>query len=751
MNNRLYWEFAGGPVRQESLYIERKTDAQLRALLIEQYNMVFLIGSRQTGKTSMANRFRNMPGQEVRFPGWRMAYFDFRDLVFDCNERDKWFSHLFRELARQLNIPCKRAEVWFEKNRNTLSYANLVRDFVELFLRKICQIKEPLLFIFDELDKILAHGYYTDDFLVGLMEIAEAGNNLQTSILTVSILHPKFFFTDRKMSSLKPGILVEMEDFETDSKTLTQWGVPLQAPQENHLDIMQAIMYHTGGHSFLTSLLCDAFNISKSSTGSDVVHVVETFLMAQSKSSSRNAHFESPADFIKDRPAHAIKALQQYSRIFTSKTVSLDEVDEISLNILLISGLVKCVDNQVCLRNPIYERLFDSNWAKKVEVSVGAHESWVMPTRHQRTKFIGSQAKICLINTGGTIGMIERGNKMVPPEDSEEWISKYPMLSEIADIELIQLNSGPCDGANIFPTDWANIAEQIFKRRNDGYSGFVISHGTDTLAYSASAVAFALGAGLTFPVVFVGSQAPNTVLYGDAFANMNRAAKIATMEIPEVVVCYHDSVMRAVRTEKKDDYRFDGFHSPTYAPIATIAEEIIFNRQWQREREYSPNVEFQLRNEFSDRIIPIVQHPGLRPEYFEMIVDKVSALDSPNKVDAVIIQSLGVGNLPTRDPYSFLNIIRKLTDLQIPVLVTSRYPVLPEFAKKYSPASDILDAGALSTGNMMSATAYTKLSWLLPKISADIDRGLIKSKDKLVEIEKLMTHNFVGELDKLES
>ena len=146
-------------------------------------------------------------------------------------------------------------------------------------------------------------------------------------------------------------------------------------------------------------------------------------------------------------------------------------------------------------------------------------------------------------------------------------------VSRIADIEIHPLYQ--LDGINMGPTQWLGIARFI-DQWWDRYAGFVIAHGTDTLAMTASAVSMMLGR-VNKPVVFTGAQTTLDVLHGDATNNLLRAAYVAAH--PEGVcatqICFNDQIFRAVRAEKADDRMFAGFVSPAWPTLAHITENLL--------------------------------------------------------------------------------------------------------------------------------------------------------------------------------
>src|SRR4051794_27977384 len=125
------------------------------------------------------------------------------------------------------------------------------------------------------------------------------------------------------------------------------------------------------------------------------------------------------------------------------------------------------------------------------------------PLRSASTALTSSnrRPRICLIYTGGTIGMVrDRSGDLRPPDDPADFLRVAPELEDIVSYEFVPLLNK--DSTNVVPSDWVKMARAIYQRRNDGYDGFVVVHGTDTMHFSASAVAFALGPALPVPVVF---------------------------------------------------------------------------------------------------------------------------------------------------------------------------------------------------------------------------------------------------------
>jgi len=344
-----------------------------------------------------------------------------------------------------------------------------------------------------------------------------------------------------------------------------------------------------------------------------------------------------------------------------------------------------------------------------------------------------SNSKICLIYTGGTIGM-RRDSKtgiLHPPENPETFLDIAPELNK-DEFDFVKLMNK--DSTNMIPDDWTKIAKAIYDRRNEGYKGFVIAHGTDTMHFSASAVAFALGKNLNFPVVFTGAQTIPDVQHGDARVNLLRAFKVAAEDIAEVVISFGDYVFRGCRAQKKDERRFDAFESPAYFPLAYITEEIIVNNIAFKREDKKGDIEF--KPDFSCGICQVSLIPGLEPKLLEPLI-----FDENCK--GIVLQSFGAGNVPNEgDLYSWTGFIEKAKTLYKPVLITSQFPANATLHTAYAPGRAAIDAGAIPTGNMTSACATAKFRWVL----AQVENNERKEK-KLIQIKEMMNHDYIGEFD----
>jgi L-asparaginase len=345
--------------------------------------------------------------------------------------------------------------------------------------------------------------------------------------------------------------------------------------------------------------------------------------------------------------------------------------------------------------------------------------------------------KICLIYTGGTIGMKRVGKALKPPQDPEDFIRKVaPELPEIADFDYVALMNK--DSTNINHEDWAKIAEAIYSRINQ-YQGFVIAHGTDTMHFTASAVAFALGENLNCPVVFTGSQTNPDVRHGDARVNLVRAFQVCATDLAEVAICFGEFVFRGCRAQKKDERRFDAFESPAYYPIAYITEQILLTPLAKRQG-HRPPIEFNPF--FADGIIQFSLIPGLEPDLI------VKVLELP-ECSGLLLQSFGAGNVPSEGKYSLLDVIKQARNLGKPTVVTSQFAAGSTFYTQYETGLKAITAGAIATGNMTNSCAVAKFRWVLANVDREIAAGRLSAEHRIDQVRRRMQTVYVDEMDSL--
>jgi L-asparaginase len=327
-----------------------------------------------------------------------------------------------------------------------------------------------------------------------------------------------------------------------------------------------------------------------------------------------------------------------------------------------------------------------------------------------------------------------------PADNPQEFLRNLKIEDEVravADLDLVPLMNK--DSTNIVPADWTKIAMAVQARLRDGYTGFVVAHGTDTMHFTASALAFAFGRNLHLPIVFTGAQTIPDVTHGDARINILRAVKTACEDVAEVVVTFGDYIFRGCRVQKKDERRFDAFESPAEFPLGYVTEEIVLGNTVRRRPIRPARIEF--KPHFSDGVVQFSLIPGLKPEVLLPVLEHQACL-------GVVLQSFGAGNVPNEAEYSFRNFINRAVILNKPVIVASQFPANSTLDSHYEPGVEAVKSGAIPTGNMTNAAATVKFRWALHQVEESISSGKLTKKRKLERIAKIMNTSYVGEVTK---
>jgi len=334
--------------------------------------------------------------------------------------------------------------------------------------------------------------------------------------------------------------------------------------------------------------------------------------------------------------------------------------------------------------------------------------------------------------------MVETSHGLRPPDDPADFLRIAPELNEFVDVDLIPLLNK--DSTNMHPEDWTGIATTIYERRHRGYDGFVIAHGTDTMHFTSSALAFAFGTGLNFPIVLTGAQTIPEVRHGDARINLIRACKVALSDLAEVVVSFGDYVFRGCRVQKKDERRFDAFESPGFFPVGYIEEAIELH---PNAKVHDPAVgldAINFRPEFESGILQVALIPGLEPDLIVPSIENALC-------KGLMLQSFGWGNVPDEARFSFREVIEHCVyGLGKPVVIVSQFPAHSTLGSAYTPGIEAVGAGAIPTGNMTNAAAVAKFRWILAQVDREVRDGNLSDR-RLDEIRARMQQVYVGEMD----
>ncbi len=350
---------------------------------------------------------------------------------------------------------------------------------------------------------------------------------------------------------------------------------------------------------------------------------------------------------------------------------------------------------------------------------------------------MAGKKKIHIISYGGTIVMVVDPERKVvlPAEDVEEIISFIPKLTEFAEVSMHVMSNK--DSTNVTPDDWTRLAMYVFEH-HDEYDGFVITHGTNTMAYTASALAFALGRGLKKPVVLTGSQLPLTVYGNDArfnFENAVRTAAIAAEQnVAEVMIVFSDLILRGCRTVKVSEAEFRAFNSPAFPMLGQITSTgIHFNHIFIRKAD--DEIPLELMPHFNTSIVSLDLTPGQLPSLIESLI-------MSGKCRGIILKSHGAGSVPTEGEYSFIPFIKRIVQkYRVPVIVSTKFLG----GNAYKEINDecavmALEAGAIPGMDLTDVATEVKLMWLLAQ-------GEFSEK----EIRRKLLKDYVGEVTQIEA
>jgi L-asparaginase len=315
-----------------------------------------------------------------------------------------------------------------------------------------------------------------------------------------------------------------------------------------------------------------------------------------------------------------------------------------------------------------------------------------------------STRRVYVAYTGGTIGMRPTDRGYAPePGFFEARLREAPEFrtASIPEFE-VQEYDPLLDSADMSPDDWLRIAEDI-ERNFGSYDGFVVVHGTDTMAYTASALAFMLE-GLSKPVVLTGSQIPLCETRNDARNNLLAALEVAAdPALSEVVIAFDEHILRGCRARKLDASGLSAFASPNHPPLGRIGSRIELDPTRLRPRGVGPL-----------RVQPVGQpvvgalrlFPGMRAGVLENL------LQPP--LEGLVLGAFGVGNGPIHDA-DFLRVLCEATERGVVVVATTQCLRGRVDLSSYATGKALAAAGVVGGADMTPEAALAKLHYLLNK------------------------------------
>uniref|UniRef100_A0A671UZ26 asparaginase n=1 Tax=Sparus aurata TaxID=8175 RepID=A0A671UZ26_SPAAU len=361
-----------------------------------------------------------------------------------------------------------------------------------------------------------------------------------------------------------------------------------------------------------------------------------------------------------------------------------------------------------------------------------------------------AEARVLVINTGGTIGMTLHDNVLAPKANAfVQSLRKLPIIHDElyaqqtclynyygSDNTLVLplskdnkriiytvIEYNPLlDSSNMTTEDWGRIGKDI-EKNYENFDGFVILHGTDTMAYTASALSF-MCEHLGKPIILTGSQVPIYEMRNDGRDNLLGALLIAgQFVIPEVCLYFYNKLYRGNRVTKVDTGSFNAFNSPNLAPLAIAEVDITIN--WDTVWRANTTAKFQVSTELNRNVGLLRLFPGITAA-------TVRAFLQP-PMEGVVLETYGSGNAPDNRP-DLLEELKKATDSGV-IIINCTQCLRGTVSASYNTGKVLMDAGLIAGGDMTPEAALSKLSYVLAKKDLDIAAK-----------KKMMSQNLRGEM-----
>ena len=304
---------------------------------------------------------------------------------------------------------------------------------------------------------------------------------------------------------------------------------------------------------------------------------------------------------------------------------------------------------------------------------------------------------ILMIGTGGTIASDITDSGLTPELSTEDLLRQVPGLEKLCRVDCLQVCS--LDSTNMTPARWLDIAAAVWEYYHR-YDGFLITHGTDTMAYTASVLSFMLR-GISIPVVLTGAQLPMAHPLSDGMENLRTALAMAASGVPGVFLAFDRKVILGCRAVKTRTTDFDAFESVNWPLAANVDGKGL---QIHREAIPASAGACALRDKLCDKVFLIKLTPGLDPEIFDMLLQM--------HYRGIVIEAFGAGGLHfvRRDLIAKLQAAARAG---MTVVVCSQCLYEPSDFSVYEVGQRALAQGVIQGRDMTTEAAVTKLMWVL--------------------------------------
>jgi len=312
--------------------------------------------------------------------------------------------------------------------------------------------------------------------------------------------------------------------------------------------------------------------------------------------------------------------------------------------------------------------------------------------------------RLLVIYVGGTLGMKQNENGSLEPcpgyfaevvNSMQELQNEHMPYFDIIEFDPI------LDSASMGPDEWVKIADVVEKEYYN-YDGFVVAMGTDTMAYTASALSF-MFQDLSKPVILTGSQIPFCEVYNDARRNLIVSMMFAAKkELHEVCIFFNDRLLRGNRATKLNSFGLDAFDSPNFPPLATVGVNIAERKDLLLS---PPRTCFQVHKNIDSHIIVIKLVPGFDDEAL------VEMINHCKNLRAIVLEMYGAGNMKSKKE-SFIEFIRLAREKRVLVVAATQCVKGSAVLDLYAVGAELLKLGVLAAGDMTTEAVVTKLAYL---------------------------------------
>ncbi len=306
----------------------------------------------------------------------------------------------------------------------------------------------------------------------------------------------------------------------------------------------------------------------------------------------------------------------------------------------------------------------------------------------------------------------------VPPKDEaiDILMNMEPQLNKTTDLEVAYIDN--IDSSNMTPGHWKEIATKIYEKYDD-YDGFVITHGTDTMGYTSSALSFALQ-NLGKPVILTGAQIPGCELGTDARRNFTNAVRLATMDISGIMIVFDEEIILGARASKVSESKLDAFETINWDLLGEIRIDIRLSKEAKTRNNNSKLI---LKPDFDPHIAVVTLIPGTPVPMLLKVVE--------SGIHGLFLRGYGPGNIA----YDYLKVLKRANELKIPVVLDTQCMEGSTDLGGYDVGAKALESGIIQAYDMSVECTSTKFMWALANYPYE-------------KTQEIMHKNFVGELNK---